>query len=324
MTDFDTPIEPDSIEPPDSVRFGTTGLALVISDYRPGSAISSNIDELLSKIQGLLDDNQIWDLRDATDYSFAKKTRADIRRVRKTINDKYIELKREYEAPLEEFHQEVKRLLIPLDEADRSFKDALDNFDRKREAQRSEFLAEQYEQLGGILAERVPFKTFIEVRGERAKNGDLLWLRNSTLEMAAVESMTKVLNDMLGEWDLLETIADTEADVDLLRSYYLQSLDFKAAVSDYKAVKAHEKVLREEREREAEWLRQQQEAMAQQEPEDAPEPEAETADDDAPRPWRVTAIEVFTGTTEQMEYLQDALADLGFSHIRIEAVDDEV
>lgn len=90
-------------------------MELKINDYQLPQPIEFNYDEILAWVQERTEiyKNLIYD---DTQISQAKADRADLNRFRKALNDRRIQMEREFTAPLAEFKEKINALIKLIDE----------------------------------------------------------------------------------------------------------------------------------------------------------------------------------------------------------------
>lgn len=280
-------VEPDVIETPEPDPQEETGgggsLALAVYEATPGSEIRSNIESIIEQVENLLAEVGDWDLDTPQHYRDMKATRTEIRKVKTAIENERKRLKDEYTRPLRAFEEQVKRATGPLDEADRRFKQKLDDYEAREAQERRRFLRDYYEELAPDFAELVPFDRFLELRGDRGgrgKKGDLIWLRRTVNEIKARDEMEAALAEVVKEWTALGAYCQNEDERVRIKSYYAESLDVAAALTRLKADRDREEEIRRQEEAEAKWRAEMaaQQAQAEAEREEAERSQQTLAD----------------------------------------------
>lgn len=290
MSAAERAIEPDAIELAESeaqAQAEAATLELAVYEATPGTAIRTNIDAIVSRVEALLADHGAWEIADSEGARAAKAARAEVRKVRKRIDDERLRLKDLYEAPLRAFEAEVKRATGPLDEADRAYKAALDEWERRRRAELMDHLREHYDDMAGELAELVPFERFVELKAPKAARGNALrWTQASVGFVKACDEMDAILRKLHDEWVSIDELkCEDEAERDRLRAYWCESLDFGEACSRIARERRQAAAIREQREAREAWEREQMTlAQARPEPKSEPQPEPETTPAPQPQP----------------------------------------
>lgn len=340
-------IEPDVVETPDDEQEQGEGvqqpapaqtLALAVYEATPGGDIKTNIDDIIHGVQELLADNKAFDIQDAAGLRYAKAVRADIRKARKAINDQWIDIKDQYERPLRDFQIKVKQATGPLDLADTSFKEAIDAYGRRLQGERERFLADYYEDLAPDIAELVPFKRFIQIRGEKGARGDVTWLRTSMGEIKARDAMEAELVKVAEEWTALGGEANgDQGELDRLRAIYAECLDYGETLKRRSMERQREQQIRKQREAEEAWKAQAQAQSGQQSetpppfddlpfttPGEAPEPEpAPTPEPAQAIRWHVTLDSYITATVDEAKALGALLKANGLTGGHITRVKED-
>lgn len=326
-------LEPDAIEAPDAAP-ERVPLELAVYEATPGGEIRTNIDAIVDRVRAMLADEGAWEIRSASEARDAKRARADVRKLRKRIDDERKRLKDLYEAPLREFEAQVRRATGPLDEMDRAYKAELDRWDAHVAAERMEALRAHYEEAAGELAELLDFDDLMARAAPRAKRGGgYEWVRPSFGEVRAMDELDRLLRRLASDWAALGDmeVAD-EAERDRLRAHWLRSLDLGLACSALVEDRRRERAIREQREADEAWRRSQMALTdadpEQPEPAPAPEPKPELELDPVPAPepeperrWRVVVDCELAATRGHMQEVGRALRALGLTG-RITAIEE--
>lgn len=99
---------------------------------------------------------------------FAKTAVADLRKLKKTVNDKKIEVKKAYMLPLEEFETKTKELLAMIDEPIGLIDGQIKSFEEKRIKMRLEEIEIIYDELVGDLASYASLSKIYSSKWENA------------------------------------------------------------------------------------------------------------------------------------------------------------
>lgn len=89
----------------------------------------------------------------------AKKDRADLNKLYKAINDKKIEVKKDYTAELNVFEGQVKELLHIVDTAKTTCENAIADYEEKRKNERMDRIRAIYEENKGELGKYISLQT---------------------------------------------------------------------------------------------------------------------------------------------------------------------
>lgn len=345
-------VEPDVVETPDEQDRGEgeqsqerpITLALAVYEAKPGGDIRTNIEDIISSVQELLADNQVFDIKNADDLRCAKAMRADVRKARKAINDEAIRLTDLYERPLRDFKMKVKQATGPLDLTDQAFKDAIDAYDRQLQARRRQFLSDYYCELAPDIANLVPFERFLEIRGEKGARGDVTWLRTSMGEMKARDAMEAELAKVAQDWSALGVEANGDKDeLDHLHAIYSECLDYGETLKRRSLERQREEQIRQQREAEEAWMAQQaaqapsfddlpDDSPAPQQATQAPAPQPESQPEPAPAPqpsapaafkWHITLDTYITATVDEAKALGALLKANGLTGGHITRVKED-
>ena len=246
---------------------------LAISVMQPGLAIEANFAALAAGLERLI--AKYRDLQVTEAYlPQAKKDRAYLNGLKKDIDQVRLRVKREYNAPVVEFENNVKALAVPLDEVVSAIDAQVKAFEeRERADKRAEFVR-HYTDFAPILADVVPF--------ERIE--DPAWMLKAC-------GITKAFEDIEAR---VERIAADDATLDSLnlshpieaKAEYFATLDIGRAIARSKALDEAEERVRKLEADKAEFDAFQAQQVPKpephafvpaslQEPAPAPEPEPE-------------------------------------------------
>ena len=130
------------------------------------------------------------------DVKEAKRCRADLNRIIKSVEDGRKAVKRAYNDPLKAFEEEVREVLAPAIEA----RDAIDahvkGIEDAERAKLREGLANSYYDYAPALVEAVPFERIVEPQ----------WLNKSFGAVKACEAMYAKVDAIAGDWDALKKL----------------------------------------------------------------------------------------------------------------------
>lgn len=115
-----------------------------VNDYTLPSVISFNYEELKAELEKKMDEYATCVYTDDT-IKLAKADRAELNKLRKSINDKRLELERAYNKPFAEFKAKVNEIIgiidKPVEIIDRRVKEYEAEQKEKRKAEVQEFIA---------------------------------------------------------------------------------------------------------------------------------------------------------------------------------------
>lgn len=113
----------------------------------------------------------------------AKETVADLRKLKKDIKDKRIEIKKSFMHPYDEFETQVKELDKLIDEPIAFINEQVEEFERKRVEERKKLISEIYT---GIIAEHETVRDYLPL--QRIYDGK--WENATTTKKAIKEAIT--------------------------------------------------------------------------------------------------------------------------------------
>lgn len=108
-------------------------MELRVEQYDLPSPITANWDEIKNEIVLKLKDYSLMTYTE-DEIGRAKKDRAELNKLKKTINDKRLELEREYMKPFEQFKTASKEVMALIDEPIAEIDKQLKNYEEKRKA----------------------------------------------------------------------------------------------------------------------------------------------------------------------------------------------
>ncbi len=113
----------------------------------------------------------------------AKETVADLRKLKKDIRDKRIEVKKSFMHPYDEFEAQVKELDKLIDEPIAFINEQVEEFERKRVEERKKLIFEIYT---GIIAEHETVRDYLPLQ----RIYDSKWENSTTTKKAIKEAIT--------------------------------------------------------------------------------------------------------------------------------------
>ena len=256
----------------------------------------------------------------------AKKDRANLNKLKKVINDRRLELKKEFCEPYDVFAGQVKELTTKIDEASSSINEQVNAFEQKEKEDKKARIFEWWKE-NGPKSYTIPIESVFDEKLLNKSVSDAQWM--------------KTLGDRAAEIDRdLTTIShfsDTEQ-LNFCVSKYLQTLDLSATLSaweakkeaDRRAAELRERMERERQEREAR-RREEEERLAAireqnrpTEPVYVPQSHADPAPQQTqPQPQQQAQPEIFVrtftvrGTKEQIIALGDFMKQNGIAFKRV-------
>lgn len=157
------------------------GLDVIIRQQN-GVIDFSNFAELKKQLSGYLDEYRGASFTEESS-GFAKTAVADLRKLKKKVNDRKIEVKKAYIQPYEEFEAKTKELLRLIDEPIELIDSQVKTFERKRIEERREQIRGIYGEIVGDLADYAPLDRIYSAR----------WENTSTSAKKIREEMEQVL-----------------------------------------------------------------------------------------------------------------------------------
>lgn len=252
----------------------------------------------------------------------AKKDRANLNKLKQVINDRRLELKKEFCEPYDVFAAQVKQLTAKIDEASGSIDEQVKAFEQKEKDEKRQRIYDWWK-VNGPRSYTIPIEAVFDEKHLNKSVSDAQWM--------------KALGDRAEEIDRDLTTISHFSDTDQLNfcvSKYLQTLDLSATLSAWEAKKAadqraaelRERMERERQEREAR-RREEEERLAaiqaQNRPTEAvyvPQSHAEPAPQQPqPQAQPEQYVRTFTvkGTREQIIALGDFMKQNGIVFKRV-------
>jgi hypothetical protein len=273
---------------------------LVITKMKPGLDIEANFAALEAHIAGILEAYK--GLVVTPEYlSEAKKDRAYLNGLSKSLNQRRIEVKNQYMAPVVAFEERVKRLDAPIREASEAIDRQVKAFEEQERVTKRAELVKHYEDYAGLILDAVPFE-----RIERVE-----WLHKTCNLMAAFGEVEAIVERIArDEQTLTELNLSHPTDA---KTEYFATLDLAKAIARSKALDAEEERTRRFEAEKAEIMREAAGRVVPPTPIPAPpEPEKVTLTlvsntAEVARPWTITV----TCTRAQLEPVMAALQRQG-------------
>ncbi len=267
---------------------------LVITKMQPGTAIEANIEALETRIAEIVAD--YTGLVVTPEYlSQAKKDRAYLNSLSKSLNQRRIEVKQLYMAPVVAFEERIKRLDAPLKEASASIDTQVKAFEEKEKDDKRAALVNHYEEYAPLLVESVPF--------ERIE--DPKWINKSVQLGTAIHELEEKVGKIAADYETLKGLQlpyEEDAAAELFTS-----LDLSRAIARSKEL--------QDRADAAKRLADERAAMeAARAPEPTPEPAPEPVTapvGKSPAPETRTFTFTVDCTLEQRQEIVNAIRALG-------------
>lgn len=174
--------------------------------------ISFNFEEIKEKLNSELEiyKNMIFTEESKTE---AKKTIASLRKLKKSVNDKKLEVKKSFMIPYTNFEAQVKELDNLIDEPINFINNQVEEFERKRVEEKKALISEIYTE---IMAEHVEASGYLPLQ----RIYDSKWENATTTKKAITETIT-------------ERVDHVEKDLGIIRSMESEFED--KGIEKYKA-----------------------------------------------------------------------------------------
>lgn len=167
----------------------------------------------------------------------AKNIRAEINKVKKTINDKKIEEKKAFSEPLILFENQAKELLKILDDTAERIDVQIKTFEDKEKADKKTLIEEWYNTRGVGLS-YVKFEQIFEEK----------WLNKSVSEKSWKSQISGIVETIKTNVAIIKNM--TEKDTKLLGQLYLEDLNLNLALTRYEAIKERERAIEQQKNQE--------------------------------------------------------------------------
>ena len=163
--------------------------------------IGTNFDEIKEALKGGLAEYKNMVFTEDSKVE-AKKTVASLRKLKKTVNDKKIEVKKTFMAPYTDFEAQVKELDKLIDEPITFINGQVEEFERKRVEEKKALISEIYNE---IIVEHEPAAEYLPLQ----RIYDSKWENATTTKKAITEAIAEHVEHV--EKDLA-TIHDMESE----------------------------------------------------------------------------------------------------------------
>lgn len=257
---------------------------LEVQISRNNGTIDFNFEDLKDALTGELEFYKNLVFTEDTKAD-AKKTVAELRKLKKQINDKRIEVKKLYMQPYTNFEAKVKELDKLINEPIAYISEQIDTFEQKRIEEKRELINEIYLEL---VSEREDIAGYAELN----RVYDSKWENASTSKKTIQEAITSYLDSVGNDIAAIESM-ESEYEAKALMRYKETGVLSDALLTIRQWEKQKEEILKAEEEK------QKQEALKAEE-----EKHAEIEADeilDAPEP-----IEEFIEPTEKNDIMKIA------------------
>lgn len=215
--------------------------------------IGTNFDEIKEALKGGLAEYKNMVFTEDSKAE-AKKTVASLRKLKKTVNDKKIEVKKTFMAPYTDFEAQVKELDKLIDEPIDFINGQVEEFERKRVEEKKALISEIYT---GIITEHEAVAEYLPLK----RIYDSKWENATTTKKAITEAITEHVEHV--EKDLA-TIRDMESEFeDKGFEKYKITLELSDALTTMKQYQRQkEEILKRQKEEEERKKAEQEESVA--------------------------------------------------------------
>lgn len=277
----------------------------VVIDQKNGVIDFSNFDELKERLTAYLEEYRGASFTEES-KGFAKAAVADLRKLKKKVNDRKIEVKKRYMEPYDAFEAKTRELLALIEEPIELIDLQVKEFEQRRINERRDQIRQLYEELAGDLSAYTSLNRIYSSKWENA----------STSVKKIAEEMEQAF---LGIRMDIESLRLMRVDQDIIDFALVQYQSGSDAVEAMR--KANEfAVLVERRKKEEEEARM---AAAQEAPVPEPATVQEALDLDAgfdlafETPSAKTATYRIVASQEKLDMLEGYMNSFGYSFERI-------
>lgn len=276
----------------------TKDLQLVVERQVEGELLTNAVkirDFVLERVKDYTPENYVGKVKEAKD------DRAELNKAAKELNDKRIELERQFMAPFMEFKAVIGETVTAIKDASGKVGEVISEVEQQEREQIRAAIQAAYEESGFDL---VPLERIMDQR----------WLNKSTSEKKwraeLAEKIRRIEND-------LASLGSVEFSDDA-RAFYLDTLDIGQALQHAQKLKQQREALQEQERRDAERAKESQQTAHEPEP-DAPTEDAQPFNDSEPDPEeRYTFVIEITGTREQLAALRQCIDENGIEYRKVD------
>jgi len=241
-------------------------LELVVSQYTVGQ-LTTNAKAILESVKRNLANYKAENYSEEN-IQDAKRDKAELNAAAKKLNDKRIELEREFVKPLNEFKDTVSETCAMIKTASTQIDSVVKAVEEREKAEKKKLLTESWDALDFTL---VPFW----------KIWNPAWLNKTAKNKDTVQEMARIIDKIKQDLIVLDRIGEPDA-----KAHYLDTLNLDSALQEADRIKANrERLAKIDKERqEKEEARKLEEAkpVPAPAPVAAPEPVAEVIPQEAP------------------------------------------
>lgn len=161
----------------------------VVVEQKSGVISFDNFEELKEKLNGYLEQYREAKFTEES-KTFAKGVVSELRKLKKAVNDRKIEVKKAYMQPYEEFEAKTKELLALIDEPIGLIDSQLKAFEEKRIQERRQMIEEIYQKMIGELEEYAPLDRIYSTKWENASTS------KKKIEMEMEQTLSSIYMDI--------------------------------------------------------------------------------------------------------------------------------
>jgi hypothetical protein len=255
-------------------------MELVIKEFKQVKAIDFNYEEIkkelekkLSKYQGLVYNEE--------SIKEAKTDRADLNKLKKAINDKKIEVKKDFMQPYTDFEDKVKELMELIDKPILEIDTQIKNFEETQREEKRKAIEVIFDEKVNELKDIVKLEVIFDEK----------WL-NATTTIKSVETdidtkLNKIRND-------LKVISELGSEFETeLTSQYLKHFDLGQVITENNRLKEQKENLNK--------LKEKQEVIREEKAKEVATTKVEITEEDILKTY---TLEI-TGTVPQFEKLKE-------------------
>ena len=182
-------------------------------------SISTNFDVIKSQLEDYLKDYEGYQVTEAT-LKIDKDTLADIRKVKKSINDRKIEVKKAFNEPYEKFEKSCKELMQLVDNVITPIDEQIKAYENKAVLEKKEHFLEIYKEKVGEYEPFLPFESCLEEKWQNKSYTDKEFIYNLS------EKITRVRSDL----DAIKNL-NSEIELDIIEAYKKSGNNLAAAIA---------------------------------------------------------------------------------------------
>lgn len=182
--------------------------------------IGFNFEEIKEKLNSELEiyKNMIFTEESKTE---AKKTIASLRKLKKSVNDKKLEVKKSFMIPYTNFEAQVKELDNLIDEPINFINNQVEEFERKRVEEKKALISEIYTE---IMAEHVEASGYLPLQ----RIYDSKWENATTTKKAIAETITERVDHVEKDLGIIRSMESEFEDKGIVK--YKETLELSNAI----------------------------------------------------------------------------------------------